>query len=244
MNYLLAMRTKSYLKIDETRQPFSDPTLYQSLVGSLLYLAVNARPDIAVSTAILGRKFKDPTEKDWTAAKRVLRYLKGTIAYKLCLGQSCDDKLVGYSDADWAGDQESRKSTSGNVFLFGGPISWTSRRQNCVSLSSMEAEYVALSEACQELAWLRRLLNDFGEIQHEATLINVDNQSCISFVNTERLSRRSKHIETRERYVRELCNKNEVHLQYCPTDSMLADIFTKPLGPVKQLGFCKELNLV
>lgn len=231
------------MKAEDTSVPLKDPNVYRSLVGGLLYLAVVARPDIAVAAAILGRKFAEPTENDWTAAKRVLRFLKGTKEWYLRLGGDPDQALVGYSDADWAGDLATRKSTTGFVFVYGGVVSWASRRQSSVTLSSMEAEYYALSEACQETIWLRQLLNEFGERQQQPSVVKEDNQGCLAFVKTERSNRRSKHINTREHFVRELCLKGEVLLEYCPTDEMLADIFTKPLGPQKHQDFRKMLGL-
>ncbi|XP_062557373.1 uncharacterized protein LOC134222246 [Armigeres subalbatus] len=125
----------------EGSQPLSDITRYRSLVGALLYISVNARPDIAASVLFLGRRVSQPTINDWKAAKRVLRYLKGTKELKLKFGPGEGWSLRGYSDADWAGDHESRKSTTGFIFFYGmGPITWVSRRQSCVTLSSMEAE--------------------------------------------------------------------------------------------------------
>lgn len=220
----------SYIKSDSNSKPFEDITRYRSLVGALLYVAVNARPDVAVSVSLLGRKVSGPTEMDWTAAKRVVRYLKGTRDYRLEFGPGQGWSLEGYSDADWAGDQESRKSTSGYIFFFGtGPIAWVSHKQACVSLSSMEAEYVALSEACQELLWLRRLMEDLGQAQ-QCTTIFEDNQSCLSFINTERTSKRSKHIDTKRHFIKDLVDQRVVKLEFCPSDRMIADTLTKPLG--------------
>ena len=126
-----------YTKTEDKSPALSDITAYRSLVGALLYIAVCARPDIAACVSILGRKVSAPTEVDWVAAKRVVRYLKTTKDWKLKFGTS--DGLIGYSDADWAGDIETRKSTTGFVFHYaGGAVSWVSRRQNCVTLSSME----------------------------------------------------------------------------------------------------------
>ncbi|XP_053686123.1 uncharacterized protein LOC128735664 [Sabethes cyaneus] len=145
-----------YLKDQSESKPLENAAKYGSVVGSLLYVSVVARPDIANSAAILGRTFSNPTELDWTAAKRVLRCLKKTKNYTLRLGGAFDEPLSGYSDADWAGDLQSRRSTSGYAFMFGGAtISWASRGQSSVTLSSIEAEYVALSEACQVAIWSR-----------------------------------------------------------------------------------------
>ncbi|XP_055622886.1 uncharacterized protein LOC129766386 [Toxorhynchites rutilus septentrionalis] len=160
-----------YLKDEVSSKPFEDGTKYRSVVGALLYIAVCARPDIATSVGILGRKFSAPTEADWTAAKRVVRYLKGTKKWKLQLGGKNAEALVAFSDSDWAGDKSTRKSTTGYVVYYaGGAVCWVSRRQSCVTLSTMEAEYVALAETCQEVIWLRRLLEDFGEHQVTATV--------------------------------------------------------------------------
>lgn len=233
-----------FLKTLDKSEELADATKYRSLVGGILYLAVSVRPDLAVSAAILGRKFAKPSERDWSAAKRVLRYLKQTRNYYLYLGAGEDQMLLGYTDSDWADDIETRRSTSGFVFLLGdGAISWASRRQSCVTLSSMEAEYVALSEACQEALWLRKLLRDFDEEQRLPTVLREDNQGCISFVTTERSSRRSKHIDTRERFVEELCITGQLALEYCPTDSMAADALTKLLGPLKLERFRQMLGV-
>lgn len=192
-------------------QSFPDITMYRSLVGALLYVAVNARPDIAASVGLLGRKVSSPAEADWTAAKRVLRYLKGTKDLKLHFGHENDWRLIGYSDSDW-GDQSSGRSTTGYVFFYGGgPIAWMSKRQTCVFLSSMEAEYNALAIMCQETMWLRRLFADLDEPLSEPTIINEDNQSCLGFVKVERASGRVKHIDTKGHFIRELCDKNEVN---------------------------------
>lgn len=174
----------------------------------------------------------------------MLRYLKGTRDWRLQLGGEKAEELVAFSDSDWAGDKSTRKSTTGYVVFYGGgAVCWVSRRQSCVTLSTMEAEYVALAETCQEVVWLRRLLDDFGEGKQQATLINEDNQGCLSFARSERSSKRSKHIETKHHFVRDLCDKGEVVLQYCPTDQMTADILTKPLGFVKHRQFAEQLGL-
>lgn len=219
------------------------PPSTKATVGALLYIAVHARPDIAACTSILGRRVCDPFDADWTAAKRVVRYLLGTIGWKLQYTGAAGE-LTGYTDADWAGDQQTRRSTTGYCFLLGGAaISWISRRQSSVTLSSMEAEYVSLSEACKEAVWLRNLLDDLNEPQQNATILNEDNQSCIAFVNSERTTRRSKHIATREQYVKELGERNLVRVVYCPSDEQAADILTKPLGSVKQLKFAEMIGM-
>lgn len=231
-----------YIRKDETSSLLPDATMYRSLVGALLYIAVCARPDVAACVAILGRKVSAPTEADWVAAKRVVRYLKTTKDWRLNF--NTDEGLIGHSDADWAGDIETRKSTTGFAFHYaGGAVSWVSRRQNCVTLSSMESEYVSLSEASQELVWLLSLFKDLGVQQGGPVTIREDNQSCIKFVGAERSTRRSKHIETRQYYVKQLFEDKVLDLEYCSTENMVADILTKPLGTIKHHKLAGMLGL-
>lgn len=210
---------------------------YASLVGSLLYVAVNTRPDIAAPVAILGRSVSAPSQADWTEAKRVLRYLKSTMDHKLTL-KAEDSGLEVYVDADWASDAASRKSNSGYVFLFGGgSIYWGSRKQTCVALSSTEAEFVALAECCQELTWIVRMLQDFSVDVPTPVLVHEDNQSCIKQLESTKVNNRSKHVDTKYHFVRKLHEDNLIDVRYCPTDQMVADMLTKPLAPQKLARF-------
>jgi len=146
---------------------------YQALIGSLTYAAMSTRPDITEALSVVSQFASNPNETHWKAAKRILRYLKGTLIYGICFcGNSNKDvKLSGFVDADWAGDVETRKSQSGYVFhLCGGPVSWVSRKQTVVAMSTTEAEYVAAAFAAQELIWLRKLLQELGFQQKMATV--------------------------------------------------------------------------
>lgn len=236
-----------YYRIRTNSPPLDTNEDYHSLVGVLLYIAVNTRPDIAASVSILSRQVSKPTETDWLELKRVVRYLLKTVDYKLKLISAEGELLVltGYCDADWSGDPSDRKSNSGYLFQLGkATICWASRKQTSVSLSSMEAEYMALSEACRELVWLRQLLEEMGERQRKPTVVLEDNRSCIEFVDTDRKSKRSKHIDTRVHYTKDLVEKGVVTLQYCSTEKMAADILTKPLSSVKQQRFAITMGLV
>jgi hypothetical protein len=232
-----------YLKLIESPK-LPDNEQYRRLIGSLLYLSVNTRPDIAAATSILSRKVSCPTETDWVEAKRVLRYLKQTIGFKLRMGNNCLGELVGYVDADWGGDKVDGRSTSGVLFLYNGAaISWMSRKQSCVSLSSTEAEYIALSEALKELSWLQSLFDDLRMPLKGPTVIFEDNQGCIKLARSERASRNTKHINTRYNFVRDFVESGAIGLRYCPTDSDTADLFTKPLHGPKIQRFSKMLGL-
>ena len=207
-----------------------DTISYQSIVGSLLYAAITTRPDIAQAVGVVTKFCANPTQSHLTAAKRILRYLKGTgylgLSYKKC----ADGNLIGYSDADWAGDVDDRHSTTGNVFLFAkGAVSWLSKKQATVALSTTEAEYVALSTATQEAIWLRRLLTDVGGPLEEPIVINEDNQGAIAMAKNPVGHARTKHIDIRYHFVREGVQNGAIFLNYVATDEMIADILTKPL---------------
>lgn len=206
---------------------------YLSLIGGLLYVSVNSRPDVSVSVSILAQKCSCPTQRDWQEAKRILRYLNSTSDHRLHLG-STSTGLEMFVDADWASNHRHRKSNSGYLVRYGGGlISWASRKQSCVALSSTEAEFVALTEGCQELSWIKKLLKDFGEDVSNPVPTYEDNQSCIKLVEGDKIEKRSKHIDTKFFYVRELNEEKEIMLKYCPTEMMLADILTKPLHNVR-----------
>lgn len=205
---------------------------YRQLIGSLLYISVNTRPDISASVSILAQKVSQPNQEDWNEAKRILKYLKGTLKDSLSLGNiKSENTLIGYADANWAESRIDRKSNSGYIFhLYDGTISWSCKRQTCVALSSTEAEFVALSEACKEAIWIRRLLMDFDLTLSEPTTIFEDNQSCLKLIKEERLSGKSKHIDTKFHFVKDYVEKGLVKCVYCPTDEMIADLLTKPLS--------------
>ena len=173
----------------------ADQGLYQSAVGSLLYLSSRTRPDIAFAVNSAARFCSNPTKQHWTAVKRILRYLRGTTQFDLLYSPGESDSLVGYSDADWAGDCNDYKSITGYMFQIGGTVvSWKSKKQSCVALSIAEAEYMALASAAQEAVWMRELNSDLCNQESELTLIFEDNQSAISMAKNPQFHGRSKHI--------------------------------------------------
>lgn len=221
--------------------------IYRKAIGSLLYLVTNSRPDIAIGTSILARRVEDPRQADWTEVKRIFRYLQATMEKRLKLGSSseCDNnQLIGYADADWAGDTSDRKSNTGFVFKYrGAPIMWSSRKQSLVTLSTTEAEYIALSEAVKEGLWIKRILIDFGQNIVDPVLMFEDNQSCIKLIQDEKSSQRTKHIDTKFHFVRELFKAGDIDVKYCPTAEMPADLLTKPLEAVKLRQLSKIIGL-
>ncbi|KAJ9515817.1 hypothetical protein QJQ45_008657 [Haematococcus lacustris] len=194
-------------------------------------------PDIAYAVGALARHLAAPTQQHWAAAKAVLSYLKGTASQGLVFGGS--DSLQGYCDADYAGDKDTARSTTGYVFtLHGAAISWSSRLQPTVAMSTAEAEYMAASGAVKEAVWLRKLMQDLGL---PGTCVNImcDNQAALQLLNNPMASARSKHISVHHHFARERAVRGEVMFTYCSTSEMVADVMTKPLAAVK-LGYAKE----
>lgn len=187
-----------------------DPVLYQSMVGSLLYVATATRPDISQAVGVVSKFNSNPTEAHLTAVKRILRYLKGSLDVVLTYKKSEDGQVVGYSDSDYAGDPDDRHSTTGNIFLMsGGPISWYSKKQGIVTLSTAEAEYIALSTATQEAVWIRRLLSDLKVTQKHPTVLMEDNQGAIFIANNPVSHSRTKHIDVHYHYIREALSEGK-----------------------------------
>ena len=170
-----------------------------------MYVAVATRPDISYAVGLVSKYNSNPSRVHANAVKRIFQYLKFLSDYSLRL-RKCDDELIAYSDADWAGDKNDRHSTSGNVFMLAsGSISWSSRKQAVVALSTAEAEYIALSSATQEIMWLRRLLTDLHSKPYGPTELKEDNQGAIAIAKNPVTHNRTKHIDIRHHFVREMC---------------------------------------
>ena len=214
----------------------------QALVGSLLYATVMTRPDIAYAVQALGRHLQSSGPQHMIAAKRVLRYLKGTrqlgILYGRVQGSAIrlatyaqDRRLIGFTDSDFAGDLDTRRSTTGNVFMLGGAsVSWSSRLQVTVAASTAEAEYMALFAGVQEAVYLRRLLRELGYPQGKPTPIFVDNQAAIQLALNPVDHKRTKHIDVKYHFCREKVEEKVILPEYIASSEQLADIFTKDLA--------------
>jgi hypothetical protein len=201
-----------------------------------MYLIRGSRPDICFVVSRLSRYVARPAEKHWKSAMQVLRYLKGTRNFGTTYsGFKESPKLKGYVDSDYANDRTDRKSTYGSVFmLYGGPVAWVSRKQRSVSTSTTEAEYVALCQGNKEAVWIRGLLLKLGFTQFLGDSLEVqmysDNQGCIALAENPENHSRSKHIGVQYHYSRQLIEYKKIRLDYCPTEDMLTDVLTKPLG--------------
>ena len=225
------------LRIASETDEWVDREMYQSAIGSLMYLPVGTRPDITYIVSNLARFSSKPTTDNWNAVKRVMRYLSGTTKLGILYSNECTNGLIGYSDADWGGDINDRKSTSGYIFkLNGGAVSWRSKKQSCIALSTAEAEYIALSAAAQESLWLNQLVSELTNSENQKITILEDNQSAIAMTRNPQFHGRSKHIDIKYHFVRDHVNSGNIELKYCPSGDMVADILTKGLSGQ---NFCK-----
>lgn len=202
---------------------------FRELVGSLMYLSVATRPDIAHSVSVLSQFNENPNEEHWGAAKRVLRYLKGT-PNKALVYEGPLDKIVGYTDADWGNNPDDSRSYSGYVFKLGGAaICWKSRKQRTVALSTTEAEYKALTEATKESIYLRGILKELGIPEISEGLIYCDNQGAIQLAASKKSHERTKHVNIQFNFVREAAKNRAIQIMYMSSEDMIADILTKAL---------------
>ena len=214
---------------------------YREAVGSLMYLTVATRPDISYSVGQVSQFCENPEPSHWEAVKRILSYLRGTSLHGIRFGPVTDG-LRGFTDSDYAGDVCTRRSTSGFLFLLhGGPVGWSSRRQSCVALSTTESEYVAACEAAREGVWLQRLLRDINMVSERPLELQCDNQSAIQLIKNPVFHQRTKHIDVRYHFIRELQEKGDINVTYVPTEKQLADPLTKPL-PNPRFSLLRELT--
>jgi hypothetical protein len=205
----------------------------RSLVGSLNYIALTSRPDIAEAVRYLASHVDNPTKAMWGVGRRILAYLKGTATLGILFGGEKSKNLLGFSDASWGSCVEGRKSVSGFLFKFGGgAVSWKSVRQRAVALSTAEAEYMALSDASREATWLRWLLEDMlGQPLPGPVPIMEDNQAAIQIAENPVHHDRSKHIDIRFHFTRDKIKDQTITVAYVHTSEQQADILTKALDP-------------
>ena len=221
---------------------------YREAVGKLIHPANWTRPDIAYAVSQVSRYMKSPGREHWKAVKHIMRYLKGTAGLGIEYGgagkASDAPHLVAYADASWGDDRDSRRSTSGYVFILnGGATSWKSKLQPTVALSSTEAEYASATEAAQEAVWEIRLIKDVTNVDVGTVTVFEDNNGCIALAHDDRFHGRAKHIDIKYHFVREIINSKQIKLEPCDTEDMTADIFTKALGAKKHQKFVEMLGM-
>jgi hypothetical protein len=212
------------------------------------WVAKGTRFDVSYTLNQLSRHCNEPTIRHWNALIRVLRYLKGTKDYKLWFGVqgAYGPKLQGFCDADYAGDIDNRASCSGGLWLLNnGVVVWSSIKQRSIALSTGESEYIAAAEAAKTGQWLRGLLSELQRTEylgeHLSVPIYSDNTACIALAKDPVAHSRTKHIEVRYHYIRQLVAYGKTTLAYLPTEKMLADILTKPLANIAFRRCIKDL---
>jgi len=232
----LPMPVGSRLRREGAALEGANKAAYPEMIGALLYLATSTRPDIAYAVARLARYTTSPTEEHRALLKGVLRYVKGTQNWGLTYGR--DAPLTGYTDADFAGDLDTRRSTTGFVFtLNGAAVAWASKAQATVAASTTEAEYIAAALGAREALWLAQLLRDVGAPAAGSVQMYGDNQAALTLIKNPMSVNRCKHIDIAYHFVRDRVERGELLMEHIPTSEMVADVFTKAL-PSSALAMC------
>lgn len=225
---------------DETDTNFP----YREAIGSLMYLAIGTRPDICYAVGVVSRYMEQPSTVHVKAVKRIFKYIKGSINVGILYKSTDSFDFIGYSDADFAGDNDTRRSTSGYTFHLGsGVISWASMRQQSVSTSSTESEYIAACQAVKELVWLKCLIAELNPNEVVDAKFYMDNQSAIRLIKNPVFHKRTKHIDVQYHFIREKFQEGLFKLEYIKTDDQIADIFTKALIKSRHKYLCNLMSL-
>jgi hypothetical protein len=216
-------------KTDSEKRDMDDKP-YRSVLGSVMWGQLATRPDLSFAVSLLARFQSNPGIDHWNALMHVIGYIKNTIDYGLTYSRDVDSSPSAFVDADYGGCRDTRRSTSGYVFtMAGGPVSWSSKRQATVALSTVEAEYVAMSRCAQQMTWMHSWLDEV-EIEHSSPgIIRGDNRGAIALSKNSRDHGKVKHIDIRHHYIRDLLKSNAILIEQVSSTDNLADLFTKPL---------------
>ncbi|XP_052625051.1 secreted RxLR effector protein 161-like [Lactuca sativa] len=228
------MEPRSSLRKDGEGEPVN-ATDYRKLIGSLRYLT-HTRPDLSYSVGVMSRYMEAPKMCHLNALKKILRYVKGTKDFGLVYKTGGDKKIVGFSDSNHGTDLDDRKGTTGTIFfLFGNVVTWSSQKQQTVSLSSCEAEFMVATEAACQALWLRSLIKELTGWKEEAVKLFVDNKSAIALMENPVFHGRSKHIDTKFHFIWGCVERKEIQVKHVSGEEQRADPLTKALPRVKFL---------
>ncbi|XP_070026550.1 secreted RxLR effector protein 161-like [Nicotiana sylvestris] len=234
--------TATRLDMNESGSPINQ-IMYRDITGSLLDLTAS-RPNIVFSVGLCARFQSNPKESHLNAAKRILRYLKETQNMVLYYPSGDNFNLIGYADADYAGYLVDKKSTSKMAHFLGSClISWGTRKQNSVALSTIEAKYVTAASYCAQLLWIKQQLEDFGVYTNCVPLL-CDNTSALNMAKNPVQHKRTKHIDVRHHFLKDNMEKGLICMKFCSTEDQIADIFTKALSREHFEGNRLELGLI
>jgi hypothetical protein len=221
-----------------------DTTMYRHIVGSLIYMTIT-RPDLSYAIGVVSQFMQTPQKPHLDAVRRRLRYIKHTLQCGIFYETKSQLQVYGYTDADWAGNGSYRRSTSGFMFSFGsGAVSWNSKKQPTVALSSTKVEYRSVAIVAYEVVWLQKLLSDLGQSVDAHVVIYCDNISSILLANNPVYHDRTKHIEVHYHFIREKVLAKEIDLIHVSIEDQVVDIFTKALGTNKLKKFRKMLGVL
>ena len=216
---------------------------YNEAIGSVLWPAVVSRPDVAYAVGILSQFIQNPGPAHWEGLKRIINYLNTTKTYWLTYGGGDKEGVEGCCDADWAG-QKDWHSISGYAFILGnGVITWSSKKQHIIALSSTESEYIAQTHAAKEAMWLKAFLEEVNGAKGRPVEIHCDNQGAIALAKDNKFHACTKHIDLRYHFLREAVEDQKISFSYIPTEDNVADIFTKALPRPKFVQLVGKLGL-
>jgi len=220
-----------------------DSTKYRGLIGSLLHITAS-RLDIQFGVCLCARFQSNPRESHFKAAKRILKYLKGTTNVGLWYSNESNIVLSGFSDSDYIGYKLDRKSISGTCHLLGSSlISWNNKKEACVALSTADAEYIAAGHACAQSIWLKHQFMDYG-VKLEKVPLYCDNASAINLTKNPIQHSKTKHIEIRHHFIRDHTQKDGIEIMFVKTKNQLVDLFTKPLAHDRFSKLRTELGIL
>ena len=229
----------AYEKSEKTTEMIDAP--YQEACSHILWPAIISRPDVQFAVGIFAQFTHNPEQTHWNGLKRVIKYLHTTRGLWLNIG-GCNKEIRFYTDVDWA-SQTHRHSISGFAFqIGGGSITWSSKKQAVIALSTTEAEYIAATHTAREILWARMFLAEIGRIEEDPTTLYCDNQSA-TLARDNKFHARTKHININYHFIREAVENGSIEIMYVPTEENLADVFTKALPRVRFEYLAKRLGL-
>jgi len=230
-------------KTDSERKQMEDKP-YRPVLGSVMWGQLATRPDLSFAVSLLSRFQSDPGIEHWNALMHVIGYIRNTMDYRLNYSRDDDLTPLAYVDADYGGCRDTRRSTSGYIFtMAGGAVTWSSKRQAMVALSTVEAEYVAMSRCAQQMVWMQTWLDEV-EIEHVMPgVIKGDSRGAIALAKNTKDHGKVKHIDIRHHYIRELVKSEVILFEQIPSAENLADLFTKPLAREHHHRFLDALNI-